>query len=270
MDAAKQFQLDQRAAERYEQHVRPIMAPFVETLIDSARVGPSDAVLDLACGTGFVARAASARVGPSGQVIGCDLNPAMLAVAAHIATANGIDVSWQQSNAADVQLDDASIDVVLCQQGLQFMGDLEAVLGEARRVLRPDGRVAATVWAPLERSPYMIAQFESIAEVLDADAVASYRGAFSLDGARLSAAARAAGLRDVDVVEVKRVVSLPPFPAYAADQLSALPWGRLIADSDEHAMERTAAAITRRLEPHRDSDGSVVVPFVSLMLTARR
>ena len=78
------FQLRGSAPERYERYLHPIMAPFVAALIEAGRLQPGSAVLDVACGTGFIARAAAARVGPTGRIAGTDLNPGMLdELAAH-------------------------------------------------------------------------------------------------------------------------------------------------------------------------------------------
>ncbi|MHA1564161.1 MAG: class I SAM-dependent methyltransferase, partial [Alphaproteobacteria bacterium] len=70
------FQIEEQAPLYYESNVSLFMAPFVVSLV-SAAVGKGDTVLDVACGTGFAARAASISVGPSGNVVGSDINPGM-------------------------------------------------------------------------------------------------------------------------------------------------------------------------------------------------
>lgn len=75
------FQLKGSAPERYEQYAAPFMAPFVEAVLDAVDLFPGAKVLDLACGTGFAARAAAARVGPAGRVSGADVNDGMVRVA---------------------------------------------------------------------------------------------------------------------------------------------------------------------------------------------
>jgi SAM-dependent methyltransferase len=87
-----QFQLQGNAAERYERWVVPYVShPMVLPLLDLAKIQPGERVLDLACGTGVVARLAARRVTPSGAVTGLDLNADMLTVARAAATAGAAD-----------------------------------------------------------------------------------------------------------------------------------------------------------------------------------
>ena len=79
----EQFQLNNEAAERYERcAARYILGPWAPLLVNAARPTAGERVLDVACGTGVVARIAAERVGPSGRVVGVDLNPGMIRVAA--------------------------------------------------------------------------------------------------------------------------------------------------------------------------------------------
>src|SRR5215470_18071734 len=82
MDRYEQWHLSSDAAERYERVVaRYILGPWVRVLVEAAGLKSRERVLDLACGTGLVARAAAERVGQDGRVVGVDLNPGMIAVA---------------------------------------------------------------------------------------------------------------------------------------------------------------------------------------------
>ena len=109
------------APENYERYFVPaIGAPFAADLIESAGLSPGDRVLDVACGTGIVARLAAPRVGPTGRVTGLDLNPGMLAVAASV-TPPEMAIDWREANAEAIPLPDEAFDVVFCQFGLQFM-----------------------------------------------------------------------------------------------------------------------------------------------------
>ena len=266
MDAAQQFRLSQQAAVRYEQFLGPLMTPFVSALLEVAGVGPGDDVLDVACGTGFVARAAAGAT--DGRLVGCDLNPAMLEVAARAAGTAAIE--WRQGPAEALPVDDASFDVVLCQQGLQFVPDLGAALEAAARVLRPGGRFAATTWAALDRSPYMRAQYDALTAALGDEATRTFTAAFRIGADELETAAIDAGLLDVDVVEISPLVHLPSLPGYAADHLSALPWGQALLRSGPDALAAVARDMTDRLAGHQLADGSIEVAFSSLLVTARR
>jgi SAM-dependent methyltransferase len=129
MNKSEQWHLTSQAAELYERYVvRYILGPWAPLLVDAAHPADGERVLDLACGTGVVARAAAQRVGSAGRVVGIDLNPAMIEVARGLPAATGAPIEWLEGSALDIRLKDAGIDVVLCQQGLQFFPDKAGAL----------------------------------------------------------------------------------------------------------------------------------------------
>lgn len=126
----------------YEQALVPaLFRPWAEDLVRVVDVNPSDAVLDVACGTGIVARIAKGRTGPGGHVVGIDVNPGMIDVARRQAP----DIGWRVGDAAAMPVSE-SFTVVVCQQGLQFVPDRMAALAEMRRALAPGGRLAVSTW----------------------------------------------------------------------------------------------------------------------------
>src|SRR5437667_1692341 len=121
-------------AEIYDRHMVPAMlASWVPALLDLVTLKPGERVLDVACGTGVVARQAASRAGAGGQVVGLDLNGDMLA----LARALGPAVEWREGNAMTLPFAASAFDVVVCQQGLQFFPDCGQALREAHRVLVP-------------------------------------------------------------------------------------------------------------------------------------
>ena len=142
------------AAEVYQRHMVPaIFGPWAEDLLGLAAPQAGERVLDVACGTGVVTRLAAQRVGSSGAVVGLDLNPGMLTVARTLTPPEGAQIEWREGNVTAIPLSDGAIDLVLCQQGLQFFPDRPGALREMRRVLRPSGRMALSVWRPMQHSP---------------------------------------------------------------------------------------------------------------------
>lgn len=142
------------AAEVYEAHMVPaLFAPWAPELLARATPRSGDRVLDVATGTGAVARQVAPLVGPSGRVVGLDPSPAMLGVAVRLPAPEGAAVAWVEGNGQALPFGDASFDLALCQQGLQFFPDRALGLREMRRVLVPGGRVGIMVWQSLERQP---------------------------------------------------------------------------------------------------------------------
>ncbi len=164
MNQQRQFQhqLTGSAAELYERYVVPyLFAAWAQELVEQMDLRPGERVLDVACGTGIVARNAAEKVGTSGTVTGLDINPGMLAVAGNLRLPAGTpSIQWVECSALDMQLEDASFDVVLCEQGFQFFPDKSVALKEMRRVLVPRGRLAISVW--FGPSPYNIAMANGI------------------------------------------------------------------------------------------------------------
>lgn len=134
-------------AEAYQAYMVPTMfLPWSQELLTRIEPRPGERVLDLACGTGVVARGAAARIGPEGTVIGVDPSPAMLEVAIRVSVDEAIPIEWHQGHGEALPFADASFDVVLCQQGMQFMTDRPAAVREMHRVLVPGGRAGVSVW----------------------------------------------------------------------------------------------------------------------------
>ncbi|HEY6710079.1 MAG TPA: methyltransferase domain-containing protein [Actinomycetota bacterium] len=141
------FQLSVEAAEAYEARFVPaLFAEWAPHLVEAAGVAHGQAVLDVACGTGVVARAAADRMGGHGRVAGADLNEGMLAVAGRLRP----DIEWHRADAADLPFAEGSFDAVLCQSALMFFPDRVRALREMARVATAGGTVAVQVWDRLE------------------------------------------------------------------------------------------------------------------------
>jgi SAM-dependent methyltransferase len=154
-----------------------VFAPWARTLIDLLEVARGEAVLDVACGPGSVARVAAERVGADGRVTACDLSPAMLAVAqAKSPVPGAAQIAYLEAPADGLPVADAEFDVTTCQQGLQFFPDPLAALAEMRRALRPGGRVGIAVWTEIERSPACSALANAIGQVSGEEVAQRYRG----------------------------------------------------------------------------------------------
>eukprot|EP01137_Pigoraptor_chileana_P022419 Opistho-2@6959 len=141
-------------AEVYEQYLgQTIAEPFARALTERAAPRHGERVLDLACGTGAVARQVAPLVGAEGKVLGIDISAAMLSVARSLPVPDGAPIEWLEGDATALKLADRVFDLVLCQQGLQFFSDRRAALLEMRRVLDMGGRLALSVWQGLDHHP---------------------------------------------------------------------------------------------------------------------
>ena len=205
------------AAENYEKNVVTYTTgPFAAILLEHANPTMGERVLDVACGTGTVARQTASRVGVSGAIVGVDINPAMLAIARSIPIPEGASIDWREGSALSLPLPDNSFDVVLCQAGLQFFPDRPTALSEMYRVLRPGGRVAISVWRSPEHNPVSELIWGTIARHLNTT-IAVLTPAMSLgDAGELSTLLEKAGFAEVSVVARSYTVREPRTPQLVA------------------------------------------------------
>jgi ubiquinone/menaquinone biosynthesis C-methylase UbiE len=182
-----------------ERFVLNTLIAATEVLLTFAEPKPGERVLDVACGTGVVARHVAARVGNKGSVIGLDIDPAMLAVARQIPPPTGAMITWREGDAHALPFEGNSFDLILCQQGLQYFEEPLRALVEMRRVLVPTGRLAVSVLAGLEYNPFSQVFDQYMIKRLG---VSVYGYAFAFGGEeRMQALLTNAGCHGVEVVQ---------------------------------------------------------------------
>ena len=190
---AEAGQVSLSAAEIYDRDFVPaLFGQFAPMLVEAARIGAGERVLDIGCGTGIAALAAAGR---GAEATGVDINAGMLAVARRKAP----DVSWIEAPAEDLPFVDDAFDVVLCQFALMFFADRSRALREMARVTRPGGRIALMTWEAAERSPGYDRLIPLLAEVAGPEAAAALSAPFVLgDPAAIEAELGSAGLTPTD------------------------------------------------------------------------
>jgi ubiquinone/menaquinone biosynthesis C-methylase UbiE len=220
------------AADAYERHLVPaLFSPWAADLVARAAPRAGDRVLDVACGTGIVARTVAPVVGPSGSVTALDVNAHMLTVARRVCADLRPPIRWRQASAADTGLPTAAFDVLLCQQGLQFMGDRLAAVREMYRLTAPGGRLAVSVWCDRDHPAYQPFISALTRHLPDApDASGFVRAIFSLaDATELHDLLARAGFRKIDVSRHTCTVRFASARAWAQAFLTSNPIPALAA-----------------------------------------
>ena len=263
------WQLEQNASEAYEQYlVPPIFASWADRLVETGEIHEGDRVLDVACGTGIVARRAASRVGPNGSVVGVDINDGMLTVAAETTADTHPSIEWRQADAAELPFPDERFDVVYCQQSLQFFDDPSAAVDEMHRVLTSDGRVALSVWRPLDYHP----AYEKLAEALERyigdSAGAMMRSPFpEWNRENLRTLLQDGGFDDVSVTIDIGSVRYPSVTEFVRREAASSPLAEPIAAVDREMRDKLVQRLEDSVDPYRDDDG-VISPMESYVVTA--
>lgn len=252
----------------YERYFVPtIGAPLAIKLVEIADLQQGERVLDVACGTGVVARLAAEEVGAKGRVAGVDVNPGMLAVARSMNTP-GAPVEWHEANAESMPLPDEAFDVVFCQMGLQFMPDKVAALQEMRRVLTRGGRMLLNVPGPVG------AIFSIMADAMErhvgSEAAGFVHQVFSLyEVSELRQLANEAGFHDVTVDANPGQLHLPPPKEFFWQYVQGTPLAIPVAeagDDERAALERDVVAEWKKFE----EDGAMTYEQNIVVVTARK
>ncbi len=223
--------------------------PWASLLVDQLELREGETVLDVACGPGSVTRIAAARVGVSGSVTGCDLSAAMLDVArAKPDLTDAAPITYIEASADRLPVDDASVDVALCQQGLQFFGDRPAALAEMHRALRPGGRLGIAVWASIDRCPPFSWIADAVEEVCGRELADRYRdGPWGFgDGEQLAALIAEAGFGDVGVASYVLPMTFEGGAGQMAETLVASGIASEIDQLTEQDRRRLFEALARR------------------------
>ena len=270
MSESSRWQLSGDAAEFYELYSMFMLEPWVPALMKAVHLQSGERVLDVACGTGFVARHAAECVGETGTVTGVDINAGMLAVAkAATASKATLTIDWREADVSALPFPDGSFDVALCQQGLQFFPDRLGALQEIRRILVPGGRMGLSVWGSLEENPYFLAVEVAIRRHVSDDAASGLRKPHALaDPEEVRAAITKSGFEDVDVCPTVTYMCTPPAREFLPGHLSALPVAGEIAALPESTRAALIEDLCTALHPYADEVG-LRLPGVVHMVTAR-
>jgi ubiquinone/menaquinone biosynthesis C-methylase UbiE len=271
-DGQREWQLAGSAAELYQRHLVPaVTARWADDLIERVDPRAGERVLDVACGTGVVARKAAVRVGSTGRVAAVDVNAGMLAVARSLPPVPGAAIVWHEASALERPFAADSFDVVLCQLGLQFFPEPSAALREQRRVLVDRGRLALSVFSPIERNPAAQALSNALDRHVAPDASLAKRAEHALaNPAELRALVADAGFRQIRIETVSKTTHVPSVADYVRVQLAATPLASIVEGLDTTArgavLDALVEDVSAALEPYGDDSGLCFPQEVHVLL----
>lgn len=252
MDTATTGQVNASAAEIYEAFFVPaLFAEWSPRVVRAAGLVKGDHVLDVACGTGVLAREALQHVAPEGRVTGLDRNEGMLAVA----RSTSQEIDWRAGIAENLPFPDNAFDAVVSQFGLMFFEDRRQALREMRRVLKPGGRLAVAVFCSLGNTPGYRSMVDLLNRLFGERHADALRAPYALgDEDGLLALFRDAGLAEVSLATVEGEARFPSIASWVETDVK----GWTLADMiDDQELEMLQEAARREFQPFVQEDGTV-------------
>jgi SAM-dependent methyltransferase len=239
-------------------------------LIEQAALNPGQRVLDVACGTGVVARLAAPHVGVMGEVTGLDLNPGMLAVARSLPPPQGATVEWREADAQALPFAEALFDVAFCQLGLQYFPNRSQAVHEIYRVLKSNGRFVALVWRALDHSP----GFAALARALElhvspaARAVMQAPFVFGDTTEEMRTLLLETGFHSVRIRSDVRMVRFTSPEAFVRYQVAGSPLASHVAQVDEAARQALVREVSTAMHAYENDEG-IALPIEGHIVIAR-
>src|SRR6266700_3436937 len=239
-----EWQLSGNIAERYEEFLVPVIFDrWARNLLTRADLKAGNRLLDLACGTGIVARLAAAE---GVAVTGGDINPGMLAVAAD--RAEGLPIVFQQADARALPFANGSFDALICQQGLQFFPDKPVAISECFRVLRPGGRAVFCTARSLDENPLMRSQIAAFGSHLGEDTTVAIRAVCGFtDPDETRSLFEHAGFSPVNIEKVVLDLVAPDGRAFIDGMMKSTPVADRIAAMEHLTRDALREAILQEL-----------------------
>lgn len=240
------------AAEVYERLFVPaIFQEWAPRVGELTGLKPGDKALDVATGTGVVARDLVNRVGAQGKVTGLDLNPGMLEVAGKIEP----KVEWVKGDAGDLPFEDGTFDAVTSNYGLMFFPDQAKALEEMYRTLAPGGKMVVAVWGSIEKVP-VYAELSDITQRHAGQTAGDIiRSPFSLgDKQELEALVKKAGLDHAQIMTQEGPFKFPSLSKMIEVEIKGSPAAAHVSDE---AYEGLHAEAMQRLSHMQGPDGRV-------------
>jgi SAM-dependent methyltransferase len=253
------------SARAYEDLFVPaLFGQWAPIVADAAQIESGNRILDIACGTGVLAREAARRTGRDGYVAGLDVSPGMLAVAKELAPA----VDWKQGVAEMLPFEDECFDATVCQFGLMFFPDRQRAIREMLRVMVPGGRMVVAVWDSLANTPAYAADVALLERIAGTEAANALRVPFVLgDTQMLTNLLVEAGASSVEIRTCPGTARFPDVSVMVqADLRGWLPvMGVILTEEEIHRIILEAEEI---LAPYITKDGKVEFESPAHVVTA--
>lgn len=246
--------------------VPALFAPWPRHVLDASGIGEGAHVLDIACGTGVLTRAAHQRCGATGRVIGIDAAAGMIGAAAEV----GSDIEWVLGRAEDLPFTDRSFDAVVSQFGMMFFQDRKKAAEEMFRVTRTGGILAVAVWHSIDQNPAYRDIVSVLREQVSPEAANATTIPFCLaEPDQVTEIFAQAGYADIGVETKSERAEFPSTRTMVEVELRGwLPLFDIFLSEDKIAdvLQKSDALLSKYATP----SGTAVFPTSAYIVTARK
>ncbi len=245
-------QINRSAADYYEKYFVPaLFQQWPPIMAEQLDIQANDRFLDVACGTGILARYIAKRTGLDKHVYGIDINDGMLSVAEREAP----DLSWTNASAEQLHFKDNCFEKLGCQFGLMFFRNPEKAVREMYRVLKPQGMLAIAVWDSIENSPGYKA-VEKLLQDLFGDHIANEIRAPFVLGKKddFHSIIEAAGISNVEITTHHGVAQFESISEWVNTDIKG--W-TLAGKLDDNQFDKLHQAAKVHLKPYANKKGYI-------------
>ena len=245
------------------------LEPVTRTLLDLARPAPGERVLDLGAGTGELARRLAALVGERGSVVAADPSADAIEAAGRAPRVPGSAPVLSVCASAEALDVEGGFDCVVARNSVMYFGDLDRALSNAHRLLRPGGRLVASVYAALEHEPYHAIPLTAVlGRGPLSPPLPEYVAAFGVGGGEVIAALGRAGFRSTQWTEVAVRRTYPSMAAFESALRASRSLGELLARRSPDELPATWAEMLDSFSRFVRTDGVVVIPGRQVVVSA--
>lgn len=255
-------------ADKYERELVPaIFEPWSHSTVATAAPQQGEHALDIACGTGIVARCAASFIGPQGRVVGIDSDQDMIATARSLPSHLERTIEWVEGDAQQLPFADATFDMIFCQGGLQFISDRSTALREMYRVLKPRARMVLMLFREIEYAPAFALLAETVAPYVAARMLKSIVTPFSLGKTdEAQELVEQAGFQQVSIRQEIKKTRFPSAQAFIQARLLAT---YHYDTMNSQILTRAVEEVGKALRPY-EVNGELVFPMTGYLLLAHK